>query len=241
MARLVLTFEGRVLRELPINSSDASIGRAPDNDLVIDNLAVSNHHARVSCQDGNLFVEDLQSLNGTFLNDMRIERAALHSGNRIQIGKHTILVDATRDHQPTMDSGRRMPSPKMDETLVLDTKQRREMFQQAAAMGERAQVAPGRLRVPTLIVTSGKTDQGEYLLSNKLTVIGKSRMATVRLRGWFTPGVAAQISHRDDGYYIGSGGRVPRINGAPISGATKLKEGDKVEIGDVHFRFIYRD
>lgn len=241
MARLLLTFEDQVLRELPMSNREASIGRSPDNDLVIDNLAVSNHHARVSYEDGQLFVEDLKSLNGTFLNDMRIERAALHGGNRIQIGKHTILVDTSHDLEIPLGGGRKAAAPNMDETVVLDTKERREMFHQAAAIGERVQVAPGRMRVPTLEVVKGRTDQTEYLLNNKLTVVGKSEMATIRLRGWFAPGVAAQISRRDDGYYIGSGARIPNVNGAPISGPTKLKDGDSVQIGRVHFRFTYRD
>src|SRR3989442_258164 len=91
-----------------------------------------------------------------------------------------------------------MVSPKVDETMVLDTKQRREMLQLAVDAGERSQLAPSRMRVPALKVLSGKTDQKEYVLSSKLTVIGKSEMATVRLRGWFAPDVAPQINKRGE-------------------------------------------
>ena len=84
--------------------------------------------------------------------------------------------------------------------MVLDTKARRDMLQQAAAMGERTQFAAGRVKVPTLVILSGNTDQKEYVLTNKLTVIGKSKMATVRLKGWFKPQLAAQVNQRDDGY-----------------------------------------
>ncbi len=125
---------------------------------------------------------------------------------------------------------------------MLDTKQARDMFQQAAAMGERAQVSPNRKRVPSLVVLKGKTDRPEYQLTNKLTVIGKSEMATVRLRGWFTPKVARRkITNRDDGFYIGSGAHTPVVNGATISGQKKLSEGDAVEVGKVHFQFTFRD
>ena len=92
------------------------------------------------------------------------------------------------------------------------------MLQQAAAMGERSQFSPSRLKMPTLIVLSGKVDQKEYVLTNKLTVIGSSPMATVHLRGWFKPKVAAQINQRDDGYYLGTGSKIPSVNGAPIQG-----------------------
>ncbi len=76
MARLVLKFDSAVLREVPVGSRAVTISRAPDNDISIDNLAISNYHARVYTEAGRLVVEDLESLNSTFVNDLRIERAA---------------------------------------------------------------------------------------------------------------------------------------------------------------------
>ena len=87
----------------------------------------------------------------------------------------------------------------------------------------------------------GRTDQKEYRVSGKLTVIGHSKMATVRLRGWFTPDVAAQINKHDDGYYLGRGDRIPKINGSSIAGPTKLNDGDTIEVGRVRLHFTFRD
>jgi pSer/pThr/pTyr-binding forkhead associated (FHA) protein len=186
-------------------------------------------------------VEDLDSLNGTFVNDLRIERATLHDGDSIHVGKHHIKVDASGDAPVPWDSGRKANAPRINETMVLDTKERREMLQQAAAMGERTQFAAGRLKVPTLVVLSGKTDQKEYMLTNKLTVIGKSGMATVRLKGWFKPQMAAQINQRDDGYYIGPGDKVPTVNGSPIPGPVRLNDGDLIEVCGTRLNFIFRE
>jgi pSer/pThr/pTyr-binding forkhead associated (FHA) protein len=241
MARLVLTFGGRVIKEFIVGTRGVVVGRSPDNDVIIDNLAVSNHHARITWEGQQLVVDDLQSLNGTFVNEMRVEHVTLHEGDSINIGKHSLLVNLTFASPEFDDSAPKAPAPKMDETFVLDTRQARELFQQVAAMGERAPVPGNRMRIPILVVTQGKVDQIEYRLTNKLTVIGKSKMATVRLRGWFAPAVAAQIAHRDDGYYIGSGARIPLVNGSPISGQKKLAEGDSVEIGKVHFQFTFRE
>src|ERR1700674_4711659 len=204
MAKLSLMFEEKLVKEVPVGSRPVGIGRSPDNDLPVDNLAVSNYHARVYFEAGRLVVEDLDSLNGTFVNDLRVERATLHDGDSIWIGKHHIKVDASGDAPIAVDSARRKPAPQINETMVLDTKQRREMLQQAAAMGERSQFV-GRLKMPTLSVARGRADQKEYVITSKLAVIGKSKMATVRLKGWFKPEVAAQINQRDDGYYIGPG------------------------------------
>src|SRR5260370_16656862 len=101
--------------------------------------------------------------------------------------------------------------------MVLDTKERRKMLQQAAAMGESMQFAGGRMKVPTLVVLSGNTDQKEYVLTNRLTVIGKSAMATVRLKGWFKPQMAAQINQPNHPYYLRPGPIVPKSNRPPRS------------------------
>lgn len=239
MSRLVLKFENAVLKEVSLGTRPVTIGRAPDNDLPIDNLAVSNYHARVYTEAGSLVVEDLNSLNGSFLNDIRIERAMLKDGDTIQIGKHQIWVDQTRDAAGSSNGARKAPAPRVSETMVLDTRQRREMFEQAAAAGERSQL--DRLRVPTLTVLRGRTDKKEYRLAGKLTVIGRSPMATVRLRGWFTPNIAAQINKHEDGYYLGRGDVVPKINGVEIRTLTKLDDGDLIEVGRVRLNFLYRD
>jgi len=241
MAKLSLKFEDRLVKEVPIGNRPVTIGRAPDNDLPVDNLAVSNHHARVYYEAGRLVVEDLDSLNGTFVNDLRVERATLHDGDKIWIGKHHIKVDATADAAIPWDTGRKAAAPKINETMVLDTKERRDMLQQAAAMGERSQFSPGRLKMPTLVVLAGKVDQKEYVLTNKLTVIGKSPMATVHLRGWFKPQVAAQINQRDDGYYLGTGAKIPTVNGTPIPGPVRLNDGDLIEVCGIRLNFIFRD
>jgi pSer/pThr/pTyr-binding forkhead associated (FHA) protein len=241
MAKLTLMFEEKTVKEVPVGARPVGIGRSPDNDLPVDNLAVSNYHARVYVEAGRLVVEDLDSLNGTFVNDMRVERATLHDGDSIHIGKHHIKVDATGEATVPYDSGRKANAPRINETMVLDTKVRREMLQQAAALGERTQFASGRLKVPTLVVLGGRTDQREYTLTSKLTVIGKSSLATVRLRGWFKPKMAAQINQRDDGYYVGSGDKVPSVNGSPINGQVLLKDGDLIEVCGVRLNFIFRD
>ncbi len=241
MSRLLLKFENAVLKEVPLGTRPVTIGRAPDNDIPIDNLAVSNYHARVYVEAGSLVVEDLNSLNGLFLNDIRVERAMLKDGDAILIGKHHIWVDQTHDAALPMDNLRKAPAPRVNETMVLDTHERRKMLEQAAAAGERSQLSPERLRVPTLTVVRGRTDQKEYRLAGKLTVIGNSKMATVRLRGWFTPDIAAQINKHEDGYYLGRGDRVPKLNGTPINGLTKLNDGDLIEVGRVRLNFLFHE
>src|SRR5271163_780673 len=128
MAKLSLMFEEKLVKEVPVGSRAVSIGRSPDNDLPVDNLAVSNYHARIYGEAGRLVVEDLNSLNGTFVNDMRVERATLRDGDLVQVGKHQIQVDTAHDAALPVDAWRKAPAPKVDETMVLDTQERRELL-----------------------------------------------------------------------------------------------------------------
>jgi hypothetical protein len=66
-------------------------------------------------------------------------------------------------------------------------------------------------------------------------------MATVRLRGWFKPKMAAQISRRDDGYYLGRGDRVPNVNGSPIGAPKLLSDGDLIDVCGVQLKFTIKE
>jgi pSer/pThr/pTyr-binding forkhead associated (FHA) protein len=237
MPRLVLKFDNKVLKELPLGNWPVRIGRAPDNDVHIDNLGVSDYHARVFTEAERLMVEDLDSLNGTFLNNNRVKKEWLRTDDAILIGKHVILVDLKNDAAPSLTTGRRVSAPKVEETVVMGTKGRAELLQQLAHDKE----GSARARVPSLMVVKGKTKQKDYLLTGKLTVIGKSPMATVVLKGWFAPQVAAQISKRQDGYYLGLAKRIPKINGETVKPPVRLKDGDLIEVAGVTLKFMYQD
>ncbi len=243
MGRLLLKFDTALLKEVPLGTRPVTIGRAPDNDVAIDNLAMSNYHARVYNEAGCLVIEDLSSLNGTFVNDLRVERATLRDGDTIQVGKHTLSVDTTHDAALQVDSWRKTSVPKMDETpgsghAACAAKCCSRRRWRASA---RSVLPHARKHSHTDRVQRGRTDQNEYMLSGKLTVIGRSEMATVRLKNWFAPKAAAQIHKREDGYYLGVGDRIPKVNGQQISHTTRLQDGDIIEIGRVRLHFAYRN
>jgi pSer/pThr/pTyr-binding forkhead associated (FHA) protein len=246
MSLLIVKFEGSVLQKVPTNGGSITIGRGPDNSIAIDNLAVSSHHAEIRSEQGQLVIEDLNSLNGTFVNNQRVKRSALKDGDVVLIGKHSIYVDEKGRGEPSLRNANPPPAAakqarNVDETFVLDTEQRRKMMQEMAAAGERSQITPSRVRVATLVRVKGQIEKDEYPLTGKLTVIGNSEMATVRLRGWFKPKMAAQINRRDDGYYLGRGDRIPQINGSPIGTPTLLSDGDLIDVCGVQLKFTIKE
>jgi predicted component of type VI protein secretion system len=244
MARLVLKFESQVLREIPIDERPLTIGRAPENDIHIDNLAVSDHHARLSSENGKIVIEDLGSLNGTYVNDLRVDRAVLRDGDNIQIGKHQLQLDTVHEIATTVadsvSGGRKSPAPKLTKETTGHAEEQRELRQNAVSStgAEKVEEPPADfLHAPTLRVLSGRTNRREYALTAKLTVIGTSEVAAVRLLGWFAPVVGAQINHHEDGYYLGLGDRAPKLNGQLIQGPTLLRDGDVIQVGRVKLQF----
>src|SRR6202451_3877018 len=135
MSKLVLKVETAILKEVAVGHQEVSIGRSPDNSIVIDNPAISNYHARVFHEDGRLMLQDFGSLNGTFVNGQRVKMVTLKPGDSVGIGKHTIVVTDSAEVRAFVPfSGSSMPAPpKINETVMLDTKERRELLQRVAA------------------------------------------------------------------------------------------------------------
>jgi hypothetical protein len=82
---------GRTGETYPLESDQTTIGRSPDCDIFLDDVTVSRRHALVGRGDEGFTIEDLGSLNGTFLNRSRIERGALDSGDEVQVGKYRLI------------------------------------------------------------------------------------------------------------------------------------------------------
>ena len=96
MTKLVLTFNKQVIREYPFVKDHMTVGRKPENDIQIDNLAVSGHHSRIDRAGSRFVLTDLGSTNGTFIKNKKITSHVLTHGDNIQIGKHVILFLTSR-------------------------------------------------------------------------------------------------------------------------------------------------
>jgi pSer/pThr/pTyr-binding forkhead associated (FHA) protein len=252
MAKLYLKFEQQLLKEVNLEPGTLTIGRLPDNMLQIDNLAVSGHHAKVVTEGNQSVIEDLGSLNGTYVNNQRVGKATLNDGDQVLIGKHVVQFRKEEPVAAPPPPAPKPATPKLDATVVLDTKKSQEMFagmNVAANAGANAgpapsaPVAPAKERIGVLNVLDGRTDQTQYVLTGKMTMIGKSPMASIRLKGFFAPNTAALISRRDNKYFIAaSEAKIKiRINGNDVTGQHELNDGDVVEVGNVKAAFSFQE
>lgn len=261
MAELFLKFEDRVLQELLLSGGTVTIGRQPDNVFRIDNPAVSGHHAKVYAEGDHYVIEDSESFNGTYVNGQRISKVVLKDGDNVTIGKHTIeFRDEVRPVaapygtlDPAVDGQHLKAPPQLDCTMVLDTAKAKEMLAKAAAAASSAgPVTVQRLGIAqsqppvhtalvhqtigTLTIVKGRTDQQRYVLTSKLTLIGKSKMAGIRLKRWFAPRVAALIYRAEDGYFIAASEHKVKIkvNDTVVEGGQRqLEAGDVIEVADI--------
>jgi pSer/pThr/pTyr-binding forkhead associated (FHA) protein len=92
MIKLELKFKERVLKKVETEKPEITFGRSPNNDIQIDNLAVSKQHAKLIKQNDQYTLEDLNSTNGTFLNDEKITRAALKNDDLISVEKYALAI-----------------------------------------------------------------------------------------------------------------------------------------------------
>jgi pSer/pThr/pTyr-binding forkhead associated (FHA) protein len=124
MLKLLFKFKDSILREIETEKTEVTIGRIASNDIQIDNVAVSAHHARI-VQDGRLYViEDLNSTNGTFVNENKITRRVLKANDVITIGKHSLVMIPKKGGV----KAKNLIMTDIERTWKLDTEQHRKMM-----------------------------------------------------------------------------------------------------------------
>jgi len=240
MERLVLTFNKQIINKYDFTKDSLTIGRKPENDVQIDNLAVSGHHARIDRAGTGFILTDLQSTNGTFVNHKQVVSHNLKHGDNIQIGKHILLFLASEKQ----GAGAEEPAKEadLDKTMILDTAKQRELLAQQGKPGTTPQ-APAASEKIGMLSAIGGSDLGEIELTKKLTRIGKADTSEVRLSGMMMAATAATISKRPSGYIIAStGGRTKiKVNGKLINESAPLKDFDTIEIGSHKFQFYQKE
>jgi pSer/pThr/pTyr-binding forkhead associated (FHA) protein len=243
MPKISLRFKGNVLADyhLPQGCS-LKIGRKSDNDVVIENLAVSGHHAKIdSVGDGFVFI-DLKSKNGSFVNEELVTSHWLHDGDTINIGKHS-LTFSYFDSEIKPENTR----SEMDKTMVMDTNEYRSMMERSEpkpAVAEKpveAEVADNTKKRVRGYITYLIGGGGTLALKHRLTRIGRSSSADIVVKGWTIGKTAATISRTREGYFFSyvNGFTKPKINDKKVSKQPhKLVDSDIIDIGSTKLQFI---
>ncbi|RZL37833.1 MAG: FHA domain-containing protein [Rubrivivax sp.] len=214
MGKLVVSLDGVVIKEVQITKDKTTLGRRPYNDIVIDNLAVSGEHAVLQMVGNDVFIEDLNSTNGTYINGKAIKKQLLADNDTVEIGKYKIkyLTNDGTDYEKTMilKPGAAVPSLGAGSSF--------------GGLGTAAPIGPASIKVLT-----GAAAGREVALTKVVTTLGK-------------PGVqVASITKRPTGYVFAhvEGGQRPSVNGIPLTGESiALRTGDLIELAGTQMQFI---
>ena len=245
MPKLILKLDERELQECAVGTHPVSIGRLPDNNVVIDNPAVSGRHARVYREGNHYVLEDLKSTNGTFVNDKPIARHTLLEGDVILVGKHTLAFTQLGGEQHDSGPAERFV-PEIGGTMMLNTMKQKHLLsgleegrpsQVYDAVVPKTAIPTTQGRIGTVKVLAGHTNQPEFVLAAVTTLIGKTDSAQIKLKGWFKPKVAAAIARRGEGFSITPMGGKLTVNGEKVSGRRELASGDLIDVSGLALEF----
>lgn len=252
MPKLILSMDGLVLKEIALSKERTSIGRKANNDIQIDNLAISGNHAVITCILNDAFLEDQSSTNGTYVNGQPIKKYVLQNNDVIELGKYRLkyLTDSAQVGLATSEmidtaalkpfsapfdapeeSAGSRPTPAPGSAAGQRTQLLRPSTEESEPLKSDAPPAAGADHLGVIQVLNGANAGRELELSKSLTTLGK-------------PGrQVAVITRRPHGYFIThvEGASFPMVNGRTLDAqAHRLNDHDIIEIAGVKMEFFLR-
>jgi predicted component of type VI protein secretion system len=221
MAFLQVYFNDELKFTVPLELTETRIGRAADNNIVIDNKGVSGHHAVIVKDKGSFYIIDNNSTNGVFVNGLCVSQSPLSYGDEITIFKHKlkfVAVDLVAKKESSHHN-----AIFEDATVFISSAQIMSIVQQQQQKKEK--------QVAYLLQNSGTNQGKRWLLKEQNLEIGKGKNCHFHTGGWFAPRLSASIVRQSNGYYVvpKKGGKV-YLNMQLIEEPIKLRNNDNLKI-----------
>lgn len=217
MAKIIVSLDDNLIKVVLLDKDRMTLGRRPYNDIVVDNLAVSGEHAALQIIGHDYFIEDLNSTNGTYINEQKIKRQILKNGDNIEIGKYAIKY--VQDGISPPSSEVHADDADLDNNGDQPAEEKKPLFEQTKFA--EAYVA--------IKILSGASTGKELPLVKIVTTIGKPGEAVIA------------ITKRPKGYMVAhvEGATRPSLNGVSFGiDAVPLKNGDLFELAGTAMQFI---
>ncbi len=246
MAKLIMSLDNAVIREVPLDKERITIGRKAHNDIQIDNLAVSGEHALIVTILNDSFLEDLGSTNGTLVNGNPVKKHILQNNDIIEIGKYKLKfvseaptgASSVADFEKTMvlraPMGKPLASPGGggfgDTQVSPSASQTTTQSQPPPHQISPAPKQPEKLAAVQIL--TGPSAGKELELTKNLTTLGKPSVQV------------AVITRRPHGYFIThvEGANFPVINGKALDAqAHQLNDHDVIELAGVKMEFFFKN
>ncbi len=260
MAKLILTLDNTLVREVPLDKERIMIGRKPSNEIQIENLAVSGEHACIVTILNDSFLEDMGSTNGTLVNGQPIKKHILQNNDVIEIGKYKLKYVAGAPAQGA-------PAEDFEKTMILRPSAKAAAKPAAAPAAAPAPAAakpsmppptpkplvPGLApaavpaAAPAVAAAAAKPGEGQPLAAVQILSgpsAGRELDLVKNLTTLGKPGVqVAVITRRPQGYFIThvEGAKFPVVNGKTLDAqAQPLRDHDVIELAGVKMEFFIK-
>lgn len=241
MAKLIIKLNNEVVDHVELRQGDMKIGRKPGCEIVLDNLAVSGEHANIFTIGDDSFIQDLNSTNGTFVNNKRVAKHHLRNGDTIGIGQHAMvyLHETARAAAPSSNESNDFaktvvisptppsPPPSPPPPAAAPSAPRRPEAPTPLPVAESPLNTADRLGA-ALFILNGKVVGKRIEITKAITNLGKTGRPA---------GVIARVS---DGYVLRAApeGESPKLNGRSVGEeGAKLRNGDIIEVAGTRLQF----
>ncbi len=217
MAKIIVSLDDNLIKIVPLNKDRMTLGRRPYNDIVVDNLAVSGEHAALQVIGHDYFIEDLNSTNGTYINEQKVKRQILKNGDTIEIGKYVIKY--VQDDAMSQSSALNTAESNLSVNDEKSVEGKKPLFEQTKFAEAYAAIK----------ILSGASTGKELPLVKIVTTIGKPGEAVIA------------ITKRPKSYMVAlvEGVTRPSLNGVSFGiDAVPLKNGDLFELAGTAMQFI---
>ncbi len=229
MAKLIIKLNDEVVDHVELKQGDMKIGRKPGCEIVLDNLAVSGEHANIFTIGEDSFIQDLNSTNGTFINNKRVAKHHLRNGDTIGIGQHSLVYLQESARAATQRS-----ADDFAKTVVISPMAAAASAPKPVASEPQpadAPSGPNDRQVAALFVLDGKISGRRIELTKSVTNLGK------------TGRPAGTITRTPEGYVLRAANEEdkPKVNGRPVAqGGARLRNGDIIEVAGTRLQFYLK-
>ena len=258
MSTLTLKLKDNLLGEYQLQDSfSLTIGRAMKNDVVIQDPAVSGHHAKIDPVGDRFVLIDLQSKNGTFVNENLVISHWLKHGDVISIGNHQLVFNQYSTQQIFDDD-----MEELDKTIIMDTSRHRDMMIKSyptksinvVRFWDKGHEKNGDTEVrpkasspfsaveddqPAGVITYLAGGFGKVKLKRKISTVGKHPSSDVVVKGFLVGQTAFTITQKPEGFYLThiSGWAKPKVDGNTVKVPTIIDDLSIIEIGSAKLQF----
>ncbi len=227
MNYLEIYFNNVLQTSYKLERDSCVIGRSDNADIKLDNKGVSSFHALISLDENKLYVEDLNSTNGTYLNTQKLtDKISIKTGDSIQISKFVLKITEWTAKQPEQ-------TPQVSTDYNADDRTVIASIHKTSASSDNDNCY--------LLVKGDIKNVQKILLSDSVIRIGRAAKNEIQTNGWrfITPAYAAEIKRIGRSYYI-----LPikmsyvHVNGRKINNSTVLSHNDKIQVKKTSIRFL---